>query len=132
MWKTKSFCEEMFSDRTIRAKISFLFLTIFFLLKANLQTFQHIGGSIELRQMQHSSPPKFKSYTQRQTNYPTSRQIGMVPPRSSFFESSYSRDHQPPIPFHDGATQFDSSRYFYRWQIPHVEYITDIQPNDGT
>lgn len=83
-------------------------------------------------EMPRSPPQQLKSYMPPPTNYPTSHHVGMVQPSSSFFESSYNRDHQAPVPFHTGATQIDRSCYFYHWQIPHVEYITDIQPNDGT
>ena len=75
---------------------------------------------------------QFNTYMSPPTNYPTSHQIEMVPPGSSLFESSYHGDHQSPTSFHNGAIPFDRSCYFYHWQIPNVECITDIQPNDGT
>ena len=29
------------------------------------------------------------------------------------------------------APHFNSSYHYHHWQIPHVEYITDVKPDDG-
>ena len=82
--------------------------------------------------MPQSSPRQFEAHMPPPTNHPTSYQIG-VPPASSFFEQSYQGDHKViQIPFHDSVTPFEPSCYLYHWQAPRVEYISDIQPNDGT
>lgn len=82
--------------------------------------------------MQHSSPQQFKPQIPP-TNYHTHHQIGMLPLGPSFFGSSYDGEHQPPMSFYEGSTSFDGSwRVHQSWQIPPVEYISDVQPNDGT
>eukprot|EP00535_Pseudo-nitzschia_heimii_P006442 CAMPEP_0197174084 /NCGR_PEP_ID=MMETSP1423-20130617/761_1 /TAXON_ID=476441 /ORGANISM="Pseudo-nitzschia heimii, Strain UNC1101" /LENGTH=309 /DNA_ID=CAMNT_0042622979 /DNA_START=511 /DNA_END=1437 /DNA_ORIENTATION=+ len=82
-------------------------------------------------EMPQSSPPQFDAHIPPPTNHTTSYQIGMVPPASQFLDHSYQRDHKTiQIPFHDGANSYERPCYFYHWQVPHVEYITDIQPND--
>lgn len=47
---------------------------------------------------------------------------------SSSFESSYHVDHQSP---NNGEPPFDGSYHYYHWQMPHVEYITNVKTNDG-
>ena len=83
--------------------------------------------------MQQSSTRQFDAHMPPPSNNPASYQIGMAPPVSSIFEQPYQEDNKTlQMPFPNGASDFDRSCHFHHWQVPHVEYITDIQPNDGT
>ncbi len=77
------------------------------------------------------SPRHFKNHMPPPPNYPTYNQIGMLPMSSSYIESAYPREHQPPIPF-DGAPFEEPQNFYHSWHVPHIEYIKDIQPSDGT
>lgn len=80
--------------------------------------------------MPSSKSRRIKSKNPHATNHPLSEQSGVVLPSSSLYESTYQSDLQAPIPFNNVPT-FDRSCYFYHWQMPHVEHITDIKPSDG-
>ena len=82
-------------------------------------------------ELPHSSPRQFHTYAPPLSHYPPFHQIDMVPPGSTSCESSFHRDHQATQPFHNGTPSFGGSCYLYHWQMPQIDYITDIQPNDG-
>ena len=77
------------------------------------------------------SPRQYNNYMPPPPHYTSFHQIERGPPGSSSFESSIHGDRQAPRPIYNGAPPFDSSYHYYHWQMPRVEYITDIQPNDG-
>jgi hypothetical protein len=123
----------MFGGIMIRRVLSMLALAIVFLSQSkSINITRRARKQVETMEMPDSSPRQFNTFMPPTTNFPSSQQIGVVPPGSSMFELSYDGDRQAPMPFHNAVTPFEMPNYFYHWQMPHVEYITDIQPNDGT
>ena len=123
----------MFGGIMIRRVLSVLVLAIVFLSQSrSINITRRARKQVETMEMPDSSPRQFNTFMPPTTNFPSSQQIGIVPPGSSIFEPLYNGDRQAPMPFHNAVTPFEMPSYFYHWQIPHVEYITDIQPNDGT
>ncbi len=77
-------------------------------------------------------PQQFERQGPTPSNCITYHETGISPPNSSFFESSFLGEQQPPVPFDDELAPFDKPQDFYHsWHIPQLEYITDIQPSDG-
>eukprot|EP00536_Pseudo-nitzschia_multiseries_P015662 jgi/Psemu1/69591/estExt_Genemark1.C_9270014 len=65
------------------------------------------------------------------SRYNSFHQSKRPPLGSASFESPYHGHHrQAPLPLHHVGPPLERPFNYYNWQVPIVEYITDIQPND--
>ena len=86
-----------------------------------------------MKQTMDLRPPSAKHMNQlTSSRYPSFSQIERPPLDPSSFELPFHGvQNQDPLPLHHGSPPFDRAFHYYNWQMPVVEYVTDIKPNDG-